>query len=57
MVLTLKSTPIVAACSASKASSVNLRRSDDFPTPLSPKNEDRDKTKKTFTFKAVHLNL
>ena len=36
IVLTLKSTPIVAACSGSNASSVNLRSKEDFPTPLSP---------------------
>ena len=36
MVFTLKSTPIVAACSGSKASSVNLKSNEDFPTPDSP---------------------
>ena len=33
MVLTLKSTPIVAACSASKASSVNLQKKRDNSIP------------------------
>ena len=36
IVLTLKSTPMVAACSGSKASSVNLKSSEDLPTLLSP---------------------
>ena len=36
IVLTLKSTPIVAACSGSNASSVNRKSNDDLPTPLSP---------------------